>query len=100
MRDLLHHTPESRSIGTLHDPVHLLETQRSHNHLVLHGSANDAPNQFDLNGPWHVLNPPSPLPDHAAGRLHPCRATVPAHRSSPSPHCEGCANRAISSAHS
>src|ERR1700684_3432458 len=47
MRNLLHHAPESRSIGTLHDPVHFLESQGAYDQLVLFRSANDAAYQLD-----------------------------------------------------
>jgi hypothetical protein len=35
--DLLTHAPEGRRVGTLHDPVHLLQSQRSDDDLCFSG---------------------------------------------------------------
>src|SRR5579863_6417607 len=53
MRDLLHHAAEGRRIRTLHDTVHLFESQRPDNYFMLFRRADDAAYQFDLNGSRH-----------------------------------------------
>src|SRR5665213_2617385 len=53
MRDLFHHTAESRRVRTLHDTVHLFESQCPDNHFMFFRRADDAAHQFDFNGSRH-----------------------------------------------
>src|SRR5580698_8824843 len=48
MRNLLDEPAERRRVRPLDDLVHLFQTQRAHDHLMLFGRADRAANQLDL----------------------------------------------------
>src|SRR5689334_8131603 len=80
MRDLLHHAPKGRRIGTFHNAVHLLEPQRPNNNFVLFRRTDYATDQLDLDHPRHKIIPPSRLQGRGARRLPFYRAIAQARR--------------------
>src|SRR5271156_5787791 len=68
VRNFLHHAAEGRGIRPLHHTIHFLQSQRSHNYLVLLGCTDDAADQLDLDRSRHILSDllccqPTPLRD-------------------------------------